>query len=421
MNGLDVGLLTRESAATLRFEYDRTWLDRDAAIPISLSMPLSTAPYTGDVVWHFFDNLLPEGGDVRSRIQRTIGAPSTRPFDLLEHIGRDCVGALQLYRDDVSVPNVRTIDATPLDDAAIAARLQRLRIQPLGHSADSSFRISIAGAQEKTALLWHDDRWHEPRGATPTSHIIKPPIGTTAAGPDLSDSVENEWLCLRLAGAFGLPVAEARVERFDGLRALVVERFDRRWARDGSWLIRQPQEDLCQALGVSPDQKYEADGGPSADSILDQLLGATDPERDRATFVRALVVNWLLAAPDAHAKNFSVFLRAGGAFALTPLYDIVSLHPALSRQEIHARQVRMAMSVIGNNRHYKWDVIRGDHWRETARRAHVPSADIDAILDDCVARGPMAIDSVCNTLPRDFPAAVVDPICDGVRATLDRL
>ncbi len=55
--------------------------------------------------------------------------------------------------------------------------------------------ISVAGAQEKTALLRIGNDWCIPKGITPTTHIIKLPIGEIRqpnATLDLSQSVDNE-------------------------------------------------------------------------------------------------------------------------------------------------------------------------------------------------------------------------------------
>jgi serine/threonine-protein kinase HipA len=423
MNGREVGRLMRLSQGALRFRYSPAWLAEASAMPVSLSMPLSPDPYSGDVVWSFFDNLLPDNREIRSRLQRVVGAESTRPFDLLERVGRDCVGALQLYAGDAPAepPDVRRIEAIPLSDAWIAGRLRSYRTHPLGMAGDEDFRISIAGAQEKTALLWHEGAWHEPRGATPTTHIFKLPIGPAAHGIDLADSVENEWLCLRIAKAFGLPVPAAVIREFEGQRTLIVERFDRRWSSDGSWIMRLPQEDACQALGVPPSRKYESDGGPGAAAVFDLLLQSLDPVSDRRTFFRALVVYWLLAAIDGHAKNFSLFLLPGGRSRMTPLYDILSAHAVVARGELHPRDLKMAMAVQGKNRHYRWDDIRGRHWITTARAVGFPEREAEDVLQDCVTRGPEIVRSLREELASDFPHELAEPVLDGVLATLERI
>jgi serine/threonine-protein kinase HipA len=420
MNGLPVGRLERLSQGQLRFQYGADWLAEESSPPISLSLPLSPDPYSGDRVWSFFDNLLPDSDDIKRRMQRSLGAESTRPFDLLAAAGGDCVGALQLYASG-SPADVRWIDATPVSDAWIAERLRSYRSHPLGMAADEDFRISIAGAQEKTALLWHAGAWHLPHGATPTSHILKLPVGPVRGGIDLSDSVENEWLCLKIAAAFGLPVPKAEIRDFDGLRVLVVERFDRLWSKDGTWLIRLPQEDACQALGLPSRLKYESDGGPGIAAMLELLLQSADPAEDRRTFFRALIVFWLLAAIDGHAKNFSLFLHAGGRCRLTPLYDILSAHPLVARRSLAAQELKLAMAVDGVNRHYRLDEIVGRHWISTARKARFSENEARSVLEECSARVPAVVDEVARALPPGFPAELAEAVFDGLARTRARI
>lgn len=420
MNGDLVGRLRSEPGGRLHFAYDASWLDSSRGTPISHSLPLSTEPYSGSVVAAFFDNLLPDADEIRRRMQATLGAASAGTFDLLAEAGRDCVGAIQLLPDERPV-DVRTIDAVEIDEHAIAELLRNLPSAPLGLRAGEDFRMSIAGAHEKTALLRREGVWLRPRGATPTSHVLKPAIGAVRGGPDLSDSVETEWLSMRVARALGLPVAEVEIRDFEDQRALVVERFDRRWAKDGSWLIRLPQEDLCQALGVPPGLKYEADGGPGTVEIMRLLLASEQPSVDRAAFLRATVVSWLLAAIDAHAKNYSIHLLPGGALRLAPLYDIISAYPALHRGELRAKKLKMAMAAVGKNRHYHWSEIQQRHWVATAEACAFPPREVQAILESLAVRLDPAIAEVERELPDGFPASVADPLLEGLRAMRPRL
>ena len=194
--------------------------------------------------------------------------------------------------------DIRRIDADPLDEADVARLLRaetELRVPGQVMQSPQGPRVAIAGAQEKTALLWHQNRWWRPAGATPTTHILKLPLGLVGnMRLDLSDSVDNEWLCALVLAAYGLPVARCHPVVFEDQRVLAVERFDRRWSDDGRWIIRLPQEDLCQATGKAPNLKHEADGGPGIDAILRLLGGSTQPERDRENFLRAQLIFWAL-------------------------------------------------------------------------------------------------------------------------------
>ena len=426
MNGEDVGRLRRVSGGDLEFEYSPAWLERGGAVQISLSMPLASRRYRGDVVRNYFDNLLPDSREMRARMQRTLGADSTRPFDLLAAAGIDCVGALQIVDDGVTIDRLRKgarrLDSRPVSEAEIAAVLRNIAERPLGMTGEhADFRISVAGAQEKTALLMRDGHWHRPAGPTPTSHLIKLPIGPLGARIDLSESVENEWLCARIVRGFGLDAARCEIVDFEDVRALVVERFDRRWSKDRTWLIRLPQEDMCQALGVSPSVKYENEGGPGIVRILELLVGSQEPTQDRDAFFRSNVVFWLLAAIDGHAKNFSVSLRPGGGFRLTPNYDVLSVHPLLASKSLSQREVKMAMAVSGANRHYGWSKILPRHWRHTEDLAHMPRGAADTILGDCVDRANEVIERVAAELPDGFPDRVATPILEGVRRAAARL
>ncbi len=281
-----------------------------------------------------------------------VSTPSSiRAFDLLWEIGRDCVGALQFLPVDASPADIRQITGQRLTTDGVA--------QLLAGSLDSTFagedgiedafRISLAGAQEKTALLFHEGVWHRPTHTTPTTHILKLPLGINCQGIDLSTSVENEWLCAQIARAYGIEVASCRMETFGEYKTLVVERFDRRLAPDRTWYLRLPQEDLCQATATPPALKYESDGGPGIGKMMSLLLGSERPAKDQRDFMFTQLVFWVLAAINGHAKNFSFFLLPGGAFRLTPRYDILSAYPILGhgRGRFAPEKIRMAMAVHG--------------------------------------------------------------------------
>ncbi|MBB6505727.1 serine/threonine-protein kinase HipA [Sphingomonas endophytica] len=422
LNGRHVGQLARAANGAIDFRYAHTWLDWEHAMPVSLSLPLDTMRYTGAPVTAVFDNLLPDSDDIRRRIAARVGAGGGDAYSLLAAVGRDCVGALQFLPDGEGVLPATlpaTLDAEPIGDAAIATLLRNLGRAPLGLEADDAFRLSIAGAQEKTALLWSDGQWWKPRGATPTTHILKPQIGELPNGIDLSNSVENEHLCLGFLRELGLPVATTRIVRFDDRPVLVVERFDRFRARDGR-LLRRPQEDLCQALGVPPTRKYEDHGGPGVSDIV-RLLAASDrPDVDRRMVMKAVIAFWLLGATDGHAKNFSIHLGPGGRFTATPLYDVLSAEPSLAAHQIKRRQMRLAMA-IGDRRRYRIDEIAPRHFLQTAVRAGYDEASTRAILAEIGETAAAAFDRAVQAMPAGTPAALVDPIGAAIRDRAARI
>lgn len=415
MNAERVGTWRVTAKGEHELHYDSAWVDSPKGRPVSLSMPLRPAePYRGERVRNFFENLLPDSASIRRRLARRFGTTADA-MDLLREIGRDCVGAIQLLAEGAAPEDVRRIDATPLSDSEIEAHLARVPSDdrfPAEEAED--FRISIAGNQEKTALLRYRNRWCRPHGSTPSSHIFKLPLGVTPRGLDLTTSVENEWLCTQLLEAFGVKTAKVDMLAFGRQKVLAVERFDRVLFREG-WLVRLPQEDFAQAAGVHPDQKYEEHGGPGIRWILDQLLGSVTPAEDRADFFRSQVLFWMLAAIDGHAKNFSVFIQERGEFRLTPRYDVLSAYPVMGTKagKIQAQKAKMSMAVWGKNRHYRWSEIRREHFLKTASDCKLP--DAARIVDGLIESTPTAIDRVGGKLPRRFPMHVADPIFSGLR------
>ncbi len=289
LNGRLVGILRRESNGAIDFRYDQEWLDWKLTFPISLSLPLREDRYVGSPVTNVFDNLLPDSDAIRKRVAERVGAAGTDAYSMLSALGHDCVGALQFLPDGVAPGPVGGVQGKLIDDTEITNLLQNLASAPLGMGDDENFRISIAGAQEKTALLRHDNKWYKPIGTTATTHIFKPQIGRLPNGTDLSNSVENEYLCLKLLSALGVPTANAEIDNFGSRRTLIVERFDRRWTNDGR-LLRLPQEDCLQALSIPPTRKYQSDGGPGMNSIFRLLKGSDIPNDNLATFMRANII-----------------------------------------------------------------------------------------------------------------------------------
>ncbi len=424
MNGEFVGHWSFNSASGHAFSYDPAWVNHPASRSLSLSLPLSrgTAPFTGTVVEAYFDNLLPDSPGIRKRIAAKFGADSTQAFQLLEKIGRDCVGAIQLLPVDAAPPDVRRIDAEPLTENDIERILDdTVSNRNIGIPLEDELRISIAGAQEKTALLRHDDQWCRPRGATPTTHILKLPIGEVGGmRADFSTSVENEWLCARLVRAYGLPVADCAMAGFGRHKTLVVTRFDR--SRANGWWSRLPQEDFCQVKGLPPDRKYEENGGPGIASILDTLRGSDAAESDRANFLTAQIVFWMLAAPDGHAKNFSVFIDPGDHFRATPLYDVMSAWPVVGpgTREFQWQTLKLAMALRTKNVHYCMHEIQRRHWNEVAK-TNALGPNFEEVIEKITAMTPSVIESVAAQLPVDFPTKVAGSIFDGLRAQVERL
>lgn len=417
VNGRRVGRLRKETSGLIDFQYDGSWLEWEHTFPISLSLPLREDRYVGSSVVTVLDNLLPDSAAIRRRLAERVRAEGDNAYGLLTAIGRDCVGALQFLPGDEQPQAMGKPHGEIVSDNRVAAILADLVRTPLGVSPENeAFRISIAGAQEKTALLYWKDHWYIPHGSTPTTHILKPQIGFLKSGMDLSKSVENEHFCMEFARELGLPTAKTTMADFEDQRVLVVERFDRQWTRDKR-LLRLPQEDCCQALSVPSTRKYQTDGGPGIEQVLEFLKASDSPAEDQRLFIRAQLVFWLLGATDGHAKNFSIFIHPGGGFRLTPLYDVMSAQPTLDAHQMPRKRMRLAMSV-GNNRHYIIDTIMPRHFVESAEKIGVPGSVVREQLKDLIDLAPRAIETVANSMRSGFPDDISNSIVRGVEQRL---
>jgi serine/threonine-protein kinase HipA len=411
LGGVFAGTLTRSQGA-LTFTYDEVYQSTPAATPLSVSMPLAARTHRSAAVTSWLWGLLPDNADVLDRWARRFQASASSPFSLLATpVGEDCAGAVQFLRPDrvdAVVGQAGTIEW--LDDDQVAARLTTLMGDPAAWlGPDFTGQFSLAGAQAKTALYFDGDLWGLPTGAAPTTHILKPAI----AG--LDDHDLNEHLCLDAAHRAGLLVARTRIARFQKRTAVVVDRYDRRRVDGG--VVRIHQEDLCQALGVAPRRKYQADGGPGP-GALSKLLRDTIQPMAAATaaieaFTDALAWNWIIGGTDAHAKNYSILL-AGDQVRFAPLYDVASILPY---DGVYEPKLKMAMKLGGEYRlkgHSRttWPKVAAevglDADRTVARVAVLTATASDAFRDAAAhpdvrrLRRPLArrlVDTVANRAP----------------------
>ncbi len=291
------------------------------ASAISLSLPVSEEPFTPARSRPFFEALLPEGA-VREQLANRFKLAASDSYGLLAELGGDCAGALQILEAKrmSQTPSVRWLDGRELDTL-----IEELPRHPLGmHEGDERLRLSLAGVQNKAALLRDDAGvFGKPLDGMPSTHILKPepPDGHYAG------LATNEYFCMRLAARCGLLAADVELIELAGRRCLVVQRFDRELSSFPPTRIHQ--EDLCQALGLTPDFKYQKDGWarPSY-AALAGLLDAhsSSPGLDRLAGAQSAVFHFLLGNADAHAKNISLIYSADGLH-LAPLYDVVCTAP----------------------------------------------------------------------------------------------
>jgi len=425
VNGVYVGEWRTPARGAMEFQYDSDWVKTPEGRPLSLSMPFTVdnSPIKGKPVESYFENLLPDSEAIRKRLQARFKTESVQAFDLLAAIGRDCVGAVQLLGVDEKPTKVRVIEAEPLSTTQVAAELSRMLSPSAGNLSDDEFRISIAGAQEKSAFLRHDGKWCRPIGVTPTTHIFKLALGLVGnMRADMRSSVENEWLCSRILAAYGVPVASCAMGKFGEYKVLIVERFDRVLHSSGKYWLRLVQEDMCQTTATPSYKKYEADGGPSNLTIAKILQSSMQRDQDLITLFKSQLLFWMLAATDGHAKNFSIRILPGGRYQLTPLYDVLSAWPVIGGKanQIPVQKARLAMAMHSKNAHYHIKDIQRRHFDHLAKQFGI-GEHAQTIIDEVVATTPRVIDAVTGELPKSYPEAIGNSIFKGLASAAKQL
>lgn len=312
------GHLSSTAENGIVFSYDASYL-RAGLPPISLSLPLNTVEYSQKQCLPFFEGLLPEG-DVKRRISEFLHVSETSTLKLLKELGGECAGMISVLPED-EPNNTRNFydfspdNYEPIPLQKISEYIKNIDTRPL-LKVKEELRLSLAGAQEKLPLLYKDNEFYLPRNGAPSTHIIKP----TGHG-ELSTLSANEYICIKLAEYSGLPVPNTELKHVDNSDFLLIERYDRIF-QDGK-LSRIHQEDVCQALGILSEYKYQNDGGPGIADIYKLLKEKTSiPLLEMRAFLQYVLFNFIIGNCDAHGKNYSIIYK-DNSIKLTPLYDTV--------------------------------------------------------------------------------------------------
>ena len=394
MHGRLVGYVERElPIPRATFCYTPEYLDHMASSPLSLSVPLKGQ---GHQIGDWLDGLLPPSLELRSRIGRTHGALSEHPVDLLAlPIGQDCPGAVQFCRPgDITAVTSRQSGNEPLQSNDIEQVLRELRES----AASSSFVLgrppmfSLPGAQAKVALRRDSQGgWNLPYGNEPSTHILKVAL---SAWPS-NDLVEH--VCMSALRSAGIPAAATSLVAVGAERAICVERYDRRWLADDT-VVRVHQEDFCQATGTASDTKYQWMRGPGPADISEVLRSESDtPQQCLRRFRDALVANWVLLAPDAHAKNYSVLIQ-GHTARLAPLYDFCSVAPWRS-VGVERDTIQMAMK---SGPSYDANDMGQEEWKECAALLKLPQQECLDRAVELAEMLPSMVVQAAESLAQDF-------------------
>jgi serine/threonine-protein kinase HipA len=408
LDGVVAGTLVTTAHAQSTFTYDPAWLDVRGTYPLSAAIPLQPGAVTGAAVTNFLWGLLPDNERTLSAWAQEFQVSARNPAALLAHVGEDCAGAVQFVTEE-RLSSVISRSTRPEQVEWLTAREFEERITRLardgaaGRASTHEGQFSLAGAQSKTAFYFDAEggRWGVPRGRTPTTHILKPAVN------DFDGFAANEHFCLTLARKVGLAAAATEWRTVGDVPTLIVERYDR--VRVGSRWRRIHQEDFCQALDVHPASKYENDGGPGFPQIMSLLDATDDPEADRERLMRGACLIYLLAATDAHAKNFSLLHGRGAirpSLRLAPFYDIASAWPyprALPKQKL-----KLAMRV---GKHYRIREIFPRHFLEMARTCRFSPERMREILKELATILP---DEAASLAKKMGSAAGTGPILSAI-------
>lgn len=380
-DGTVLATLERQSPEDLQLTFEpRIVADAEGQPIVSTSLLVRAEPYRRDELLPFFEGFLPEEA-ARLRLARRLRLDANDVFGFLREIGRDCAGALSLLPEDADPSSTDQDDVVWLDESALAEKIRELGERPLAVEPGQGIRISLAGAQDKMAVVIEGERIGLPRGLFPSTHILKPASSEQDRGrPRFPALVANEAFCLAFAGLVGIGVPTISVRTVAGEKALLIERYDR--VKIDGRVSRLHQEDFCQALGVRTLQKYEADGRPGVDRYLQLVRDwSSDAANDVDQLIDRIGFNYLVGNADAHAKNFSLLYSLDG-IRLAPAYDILSTHlyGALSKE--------MATSVAGI---FDPGALKPLHWRRWLASLDLSYERYGARLADLADRARTAL------------------------------
>ena len=353
------------------FVYDENYLNDKNSVPLSASLPLQKEEFSQKQCIPYFSGLLPEE-DSRKKIADYLHISETSTLKLLEALGGECAGLISILTEDednsFSKETSYKLDSKnyePLDDNRLSEFIEKMNTRPL-IKADDKLRLSLAGAQEKLALAKINGEWYLPLNGAPSTHILKP-----ARTGSLSSLAQNEYICMKLAKNFGLPVPDVDLLNIAGKDVFVVERYDR--SKEADTIQRLHQEDFCQALGIMSTSKYQNDGGPGIADIFNTILKVcTVPALESQKFLRYVLFNYVMGNCDSHGKNYSLLYK-NNRIELSPLYDVVStiIYPGLTE--------KLSMKI---GKHYEIQKVTQEDFSLLAESLNIKYSVLSKIFDD---------------------------------------
>ena len=369
-----VGSLSINDRRLFSFQYSKEWVTSPDAFQISISLPMQEYVISNDNVKSFFSNLLPESA-VRILIAKQLGISDKNDFMLLKRIGGECAGAITILPEAEIPESPNQYTYRFLSDEQVTDLIKDIPRRPL-LAGQEGIRISLAGAQEKLALFYKDPLFYIPENGAPSNFILKPNMS------HFQFSIENECFCMMLANAVGLSVPPVMIFRKEGQKVLLIKRYDR--ILDNDIPKRLHQEDFCQAMGLSHELKYQAEGGPGLKACFGLVRSySANPIKDFQQLMQWVFFNYLIGNMDGHAKNLS-FIYKAKQIRLAPFYDMLctDIYDDLSQ--------KLAMKIGGENRP-EWIMER--HWERFAEGIKIRHPILKKKLLDFCLKVTRKIDS----------------------------
>ena len=399
---IKVGSLSIDGRRLFSFQYSKKWLTSPDAFQISISLPMQEGIFSHDKVRSFFSNLLPESA-VRELIAKRLGISDKNDFMLLKRIGGECAGAITILPESEIPESPDQYTYRSLSDKQLVDLIKHIPRHPL-LAGQEGIRISLAGAQEKLALFYKDPTFYIPINGAPSNYILKPGMA------HFQSSIENECFCMVLANAIDLNVPPVIITPKETQKVLLIKRYDR--ILDNDVPMRLHQEDFCQAMGLSHELKYQADGGTGLKECFDLVRAySVNPIKDFQQLMQWVFFNYLIGNMDGHAKNLS-FIYQAKQIRLAPFYDMMctEIYEDLSQ--------KLAMKIGGENRP-EWIMER--HWKRFAEEIKINNAVLQKRLLDFCLKVTNKIDSAYTDFIKRYQRnSLLEDIIPAIKKRSDR-
>ena len=380
-----IGKLSKDNNGGITFQYLK-----NANRILSLSLPIQDEPFENKACRGFFNGLLPESEHTRIAIGKKYGINPKNDFSILKAIGYDCAGAVSFFDSDDGelskkyLKDSYELDYKVLSDDELEKYIIELPKKPL-YTPYKDMRLSLAGAQDKTSVIFIDNKIAIPKNNTPTTHILKPMIY------GLDETIENEYICLKSAQKLGIKVPNIEIGQVNNLKYFLIERYDREIIDNK--IKRIHQEDFCQASNIISAYKYQAEGGVDFRQCFEILRKTIFPAKAINQFLELMVFNYLIGNNDAHGKNFSILHYDNGNISLACAYDILcsQVYPQMTK--------KMAMKIGG---YYEHDKILLRHFERLAEENGIILTFLKKIIKNQCEKLPDIVDEVINQFPNNI-------------------